>query len=159
MKRFKIQEYYEEFPFLLNIIGNDNPDDIDIKQADEKLLQTTPEYYFHNGSCGITEKSTKIHFILNNGDIIKNAVEQQGSSSSNYSDIESREWDGETILESIDRHDVAKTLKFIVVEDYFLNNWTGSEVEESYTIGVYEIPSHVKVRVYNKKTGKYLVES
>ena len=138
MNRFKYQAYVQEFPFLQDIIGDEIPDSVRVKRADENLLKVVPKYYYHNGSMGITEMDEKVHFILNDGTFIKDAVKQSGHTSSNYAHSQTKEWEGETVLEGIDRHGVAGTIAFIVVEKYYLDDWSGQEYTKEYTFTVYK---------------------
>ncbi len=140
MNRFKLLAYKQEFPFLEEIIGDSNPDSVRIKRADENLLRVTPRYYYHNGSMGETEDNEKIHFVLKDGTLIKNAVEQSGHTSSNYAHSQTKEWKGQTVLEAIDQHGVADKLEYIVVEQYYLDDWEGSDYEKEYSCIVYKTP-------------------
>ncbi len=142
MNRFKLNAYIQEFPFLRNIIGDSIPDSVRIKRADENLLKVVPQYSYHDGSMGITKMDERVHFILNDGTIIENAVEQKGHTSSNYAHSQERSWDSETVLEAIDRHGVAESLAFIVVEKYYLDDWSGQEYTKEYTLTIYKTPKN-----------------
>lgn len=142
MNRFKLQAYQKEFPFLQDIIGDEIPDSVRIKRADENLLKVVPQYYYHNGSLGVTEMDEKVHFVLADGSIIHDAVKQAGHTSSNYAHTQTKEWEGETVLEAIDRHDVAKSLAFIIVEYYYIDDWSGGEYKREYTLTIYKTPKN-----------------
>lgn len=142
MNRFKYQAYVQEFPFLQDLVGDDIPDSVRIKRADENLLKVIPEYYCYDGSMGITEMDEKVHFILNDGTFIKDAVKQKGHTSSNYAHTQEQFWEGETVLEAIDRHGVADKLQYIVIEKYYLDNWSGGEYIKKYTYTVYKTPKN-----------------
>jgi hypothetical protein len=142
MNRFKLQAYQKEFPFLQDLIGDEIPDSVRIKRADENLLKVVPQYSYHDGSMGITKMDERVHFILNDGTIIKNAVEQKGHTSSNYAHTQDQYWKGEAVLEAIDRHGVAESLVFIVVEKYYLDDWSGQEYTKEYTFTVYKTPKN-----------------
>jgi hypothetical protein len=142
MNRFKYQAYLQEFPFLQDLIGDEIPDSVRVKRADENLLKVVPEYYCHDGSLGITELDEKVHFILSDGSIILDAVKQSGRSSSNYAHSQTGEWEGETVLEAINRHGVAESLAFIVVEKYHLDDWSGQEYTKEHTFTVYKTPKN-----------------
>ena len=140
MNRFKLQAYMKEFPFLERIIGDAIPDSVRIKRADENLLRFTPRYSRHDGSMGVTKLSEDVHFILQDGSILYDAVRQSGHTSSNYAHSQSRSWEGETVLEAIDRHGVADKLQYIVIEYYYLDDWVGDEYVEEYTATIYKPP-------------------
>jgi hypothetical protein len=140
MNRFKLQTYKQEFPFLEGIIGDTNPDSVRVKRADENLMRVTPQYYYHDGSLGVTEDEEKIHFILSDGSILYDAVNQSGHTSSNYAHTQTKEWQGETVLEAIDRHGVADKLQYIVVEYYYLDDWSGCEYKKEYSFTIYKTP-------------------
>ncbi len=140
MNRFKYQAYVKEFPFLQDIIGDEIPDSVRVKRADENLLKVTPRYRCHDGSLGITEADEKVHFVLADGSIIHDAVKQSGHTSSNYAHTQTKEWEGETVLEAIDRHGVAESLAFIVVEYYYLDDWSGQEYTKEYSFTIYKTP-------------------
>ena len=142
MNRFKLQAYKQEFPFLEEIIGDTNPDSVRIKRVDENLLKIIPQYYYHDGSMGISETDEKVHFVLADGTIIKNAVEQAGHTSSNYAHSQTKEWEGQTVLEAIDQHGVADKLQYIVVEYYDLDDWSGGEYKREYTLTIYKAPKN-----------------
>lgn len=140
MNRFKLEAYMKEFPFLRNIIGDAIPDSVRIKRADENLLRFVPRYSRHDGSMGQTVADEKVHFILADGTIIEDAVRQSGDISSNYAHSQSRSWEGEAVLEAIDRHGVADKLQYIVIEYYYLDDWVGDEYVEEYSFTVYKTP-------------------
>jgi hypothetical protein len=142
MNRFKLQAYMKEFPFLQDLIGDEIPDSVRIKRADENLLKVVPLYHCHDGSMGITELSENVHFIFKDGTFIKNAVEQKGHTFSSYAHSQERSWDGETVLEAIDRHGVAESLAFIVVEKYYLDDWSGQECTKEYSFTIYKTPKN-----------------
>jgi hypothetical protein len=139
MNRFKYQAYVQEFPFLRGIIGDAIPDSVRVKRADDNLLKVVPEYYCHDGSMGATKIDEKVHFVLADGSILHDAVEQSEHISSNYN-AQTKEREGETVLEAIDRHGVAESLAFIIVEHYYLNDWEGSCYENEYTFTIYKTP-------------------
>jgi len=140
MNRFKLQAYCKEFPFLEDIIGDEIPDSIRVKRVDENLLRVTPQYYYHDGSLGVTEDEERVHFIIADGSILYDAVNQSGHTSSNYAHTQTKEWEGETVLEAIDRHGVAESLAFIVIEHYYLNDWEGCQYEKEHKFTVYKTP-------------------
>lgn len=142
MNRFKLYAYQKEFPFLQNLIGDEIPDSIRVKRADENLLKVVPHYYCHDGSLGITEMDERVHFVLIDGSIIHDAVEQSGHTSSNYAHTQTKEWEGETALEAIDRHGVAENLAFIVIEYYYLDDWSGGEYKKEYNFTIYKTPKN-----------------
>jgi hypothetical protein len=138
MNRFKLQAYCEEFPFLQDLIGGKIPDSICVKRSDDNLLKVVPEYYYHDGSMGETKIDEKVHFVLADGSILHDAVEQGGQTSSNYSYTQEQSWEGETVLEAIDRHGVAESLNCIVIEYYYLNDWSGQEYTKEYSFTIYK---------------------
>ena len=142
MNRFKLQAYCKEFPFLEDIIGDFIPDSIRVKRVDENLLRVTPQYYYHDGSLGVTEDEERVHFIIADGSILYDAVNQSGHTSSNYAHTQTKEWEGETVLEAIDRHGVADKLQYIVVEYYDLDDWSGGEYKREYTLTIYKTPKN-----------------
>mgnify|MGYP000197216872 CR=1 FL=1 len=143
MNRFKLQAYCKEFPFLQDLIGDEIPDSVRVKRADENLLKVVPRYSCHDGSMGITELSEKVHFILDDGTFIKDAVNQSGHTSSNYAHSRTKEWEGEAVLEAIYRHGVADKLQYIVVEQYYLDDWEGDEYEREYAFTIYKTPKGI----------------
>jgi hypothetical protein len=138
MNRFKYQAYVQEFPFLHDLIGGEIPDSVRVKRADENLLKVVPEYYYRDGSLGVTERSENVHFVFTDGSILHDAVKQSGHTSSNYAHTQTREWRGETVLEAIDRHGVAESLAFIVVERNYLNDWEGGHYEKEHEFTIYK---------------------
>lgn len=142
MNRFKYQAYVQEFPFLGEIIGDDIPDSIRIKRADENLLKFIPTNSLHVGSLGRTEMNERIHFILSDGRVLYNAVVRSEEYSSNYSGDTHYHEGGETVLESIDRHGLTENLAFIVVEHYYLDDWSGQEYTEEHNVTVYKTPKN-----------------
>ena len=140
MNRFKLHAYCKEFPFLQDLIEDEIPDTVRVKRADENLMKVAPQYYYHDGSLGVTEMDERIHFVLADGSIIHDAVEQSGHTFSSYAHSQKCFWDGETVLEAIDRHGVAENLAFIVVEKYYLDDWSGGEYKREYTLTIYKTP-------------------
>jgi hypothetical protein len=142
MNRFKLQAYCNEFPFLQDLIGDEIPDSVRIKRADENLLKVVPLYHCHDGSMGITKLEEKIHLVLTDGTFIQNTVEQKGHTFSSYAHSQECFWDGETVLEAIDRHGVAESLAFIVVEKYYLDDWSGGEYKREHSLTLYKTPKN-----------------
>jgi len=142
MNRFKLQAYKQEFPFLGEIIGDEIPDSVRVKRADENLLKIIPTYSLHVGSLGKTKNMDRVHFILQDGTIIEDAVLHREDFSSNYAGDSPYSMDGETVLEAIDRHGVADKIQFIVVESYYLDDWEGHEYTEDYNFTVYKTPKN-----------------
>lgn len=140
MNRFKYQAYVQEFPFLQDIIGDEIPDSVRVKRADENLLKVIPKYYYHNGSMGVSKLSVEVHFVLQDGSILHDAVKQSGHTSSNYAHSQTKEWEGETVLEAIDRHGVADQLQYIVQDVFDLDDWEGQEYHRSWEIFIYKPP-------------------
>jgi hypothetical protein len=140
MNRFKYQAYVQEFPFLQDIIGDEIPDSVRVKRADENLLKVIPKYYYHNGSMGVSKLSAKVHFVLQDGSILHDAVKQSGHTSSNYAHSQTKEWEGETVLEAIDRHGVADQLQYIVQDVFDLDDWEGQEYHCSWEMVIYKTP-------------------
>lgn len=143
MNRFKHQAYLQEFPFLQDLIGDEIPDSVRVKRADENLLRVTPQYYYHNGSMGRSEMDERVHFILQDGSILHDAVRQCGHTSANYAHTQTKEWEGETVLEAIDRHGVAESLQYIVQGVFDLDDWEGQEYHRSWEIVIYKTPKEV----------------
>jgi len=146
MNRFKLQAYLQEFPFLQDIIGDEIPDSIRIKRADENLMKFVPCYSRHDGSMGRTKHETRVHFVLYDGSIdgsiILDAVRHEECFSSSYAGYSPYSIDGETVLEAIDRHGIAEKLQFTIVEEYFLDDWSGQEYVEEYTVTLYKTPKN-----------------
>jgi hypothetical protein len=140
MNSFKYQAYLQEFPFLQDLIGDEIPDSVRVKRADENLLKFIPTNSLHVGSLGRTEVNEKIHLILSNGKVLYNTVVRREEYNSNYSGDTHYFEGGETVLEAIDRHGVAESLAFIVVEYYYLDDWEGKEYTKEYTFTVYKTP-------------------
>ena len=141
MNRFKLQAYLQEFPFLQDIIGDEIPDSIRIKRADENLMKFVPCYSRHDGSMGRTKSYARVHFVLKDG-IILDAVRHEECFSSNYAGYPPYSIDGETVLEAIDRHGIAEKLQFTIVEEYFLDDWSGQEYVEEYSFIIYKTPKN-----------------
>ncbi len=139
MNKFKLEAYMKEFPFLQDLIGNEIPDSVRIKRADENLLRFVPRYHFHDGSMGQTEVDEIVHFVLADGTVIAEAVRQSGHTSSNYAHSQTIEWEGETVLEAIDRHGVADQLQYIVQDIFDLDDWEG-QYHRSREIIIYKTP-------------------
>lgn len=140
MNRFKLQAYQKEFPFLQNLIGNEIPDSVRIKRTDGNLLKVVPRYYYHDGSMGLSEMDERIHFVLTDGSILYNAVSQSGHTSSNYAHTQTKEWEGETVLESVDRYGISDKLQFIIVEIITLDDWSGQEYIKEHSFCIYKTP-------------------
>lgn len=146
MNRFKYQAYVQEFPFLQDIIGDEIPDSVRVKRADENLLKVIPKYYYHNGSMGVSKLSEEVHFVLQDGSILHDAVKRSGHTSSNYAHSQTKEWEGETVLEAIDRHGVADQLQYIVQDVFDLDDWEGQEYHRSWEIFIYKPPKGTSFR-------------
>jgi hypothetical protein len=151
VNRFKLQAYCKEFPFLGEIIGNEIPDSIRIKRADENLLKVIPCYSRHDGSMGKTKNMERVHFVIQDGTIIEDAVLHREEFSSIYAGYSPYSIDGETVLEAIDRHGVSENLAFIVIEKYYLDDWEDHEYTEEYSFSIYKPPKNTTFGAEIKK--------
>lgn len=136
MNRFKLEAFKQEFPFLNEILEGE-PTDIKIKRADENLLKATPEEYYWDGSKGYTRSKESVHFVLEDGTILKDIVEPSYESGSNYAHSQTRRHEGETILEAIYRLQrgnnlVPDAIRYIVWIKDHVSDWDGSEYEDYY---------------------------
>lgn len=117
MNRFKFQAMVREFPFLADLAGEDyaNCKRISIKRADKELMSKIPHYSGATGSLVSIHDSEQVHFGLMDGTLIRDAVKGSGDVIHNEAYTDDEYWEGETVLEAIDRHDVAQRLKYIVI--------------------------------------------
>jgi len=132
MNRFKFEAFLQEFPFLKEIIGKKDANQIDrisVSRFDKDLLEKTPHYEGATGSLVGINEGQEIYFVLTNGGIIMNAVRNEGSCIHNEAYQDNESWDGETVLEAIDRHNVGDRLAYIVWENY------GYEIRDHYSEG------------------------
>jgi hypothetical protein len=65
---------------------------------------------------------------------------REGHTSSNYAHSQDRSWEGETVLEAIDRHGVADQLQYIVQDVFDLDDWEGQEYHRSWEMVIYKTP-------------------
>ena len=132
LDRFKQKALVKEFPFLNEFFEENDYEFLDIKKVDENFLKSTPREYHWDGSLvGISEGS-KIHFIIRKDHqmsprpvycVIKDQVEPEYTSGSNYAHTDTWTRDGETIIAAIDREteenaEFLNELEFIVEERF-----------------------------------------
>lgn len=135
MNRFKLQAYVSEFPFLSEIneeIRDGKHRDVEfirIAKVDTNLLNKTPEYEGATGSMVDISTGEHIHFVLSTGEVLRNAVKTSGQVTHNEAHSDDEWWDGESVLEAIDRQGIADKLSYIVVEAY------GYDIRDHYSEG------------------------
>jgi hypothetical protein len=94
------------------------PEEVLIKRIDQDLLKSVPSQYYWDGSVVSIGRGQRVHFILSDDSIIRNAVKPDYESGSNYAHSDTIYGSGETILHAIDKHGVAETLRYIVIEEF-----------------------------------------
>jgi len=123
MNRFKFEGFKLEFPCLQPLLVDRNErarearhcDEIRIKHLDREFLNSSPTWNSWDGSLvGISKKET-ISFQLSDGSLIVDGVYQVGEHRSNYAHTSTAHESGETVLEAIDRHDIASKICMIIV--------------------------------------------
>jgi len=147
MRKFKLEAFEKEFPFLRELLEEKSPQEINsikIKRADENLLARIPQEYYWDGSCGVTSQWDCVSFVLEDGKILRNAVLCEGEKGSNYAHSQTSSWEGETVLEALSRLNDPNDVKYIIWEDRDLHNWQGSEVVDYYEIIICKPPKGVK---------------
>ncbi len=109
MDRFKFKSFLTEFPFLKNLglrrIEEVDLEDFEIKvhRLDESWLTTPPKGTWHVGSCVDICNDHQIFAVLNDQTVIDLEVENRGNSGSNYAHEDDYYYEGETVLEALDR--------------------------------------------------------
>jgi Fe-S-cluster formation regulator IscX/YfhJ len=132
MNWFKFQALCREFPFLAEIVTNEEEvteAEVRIARIDGNLLTFTPRYRGATGDrVGICDEQN-IHFILKDGTFVRYAVLQDIEITHNeaYQDDESR--CGETVLDAIERLGLEDNLALIVSEA------KGYVIRDHYSVG------------------------
>lgn len=119
-------------------------DFIRVRRADENLLTFCPSEYYWDGSLVEQERWQKVHFVLQDGTIIFDAVLKDGHSGSNYSGVEEKRWEGESILEALSKLDDPDSVAYIAIENYDYSWSRGDEERREYHIEIYKPPKGVK---------------
>lgn len=116
MNRFKYQAFMDEFPGVERLAWGNvlDCDSIKVKRMDEALMDHVPHYDGATGSLVGIEDKEVISFVLHDGSLIEDAVSRSGYVVHNEAHRDNEEWEGETVLEAIDRHQVADRLLLIV---------------------------------------------
>jgi hypothetical protein len=136
----KFNAFMKEFPFLIECTkwndtqGNSlDCDSIKIANITSDLLAHSPRYKGATGSLVGIDNGERFDFVLSDGQIIKNAVASGGSVIHNEAHTDNEYYDGETVLEGIDKHQVAKCLAFIVKISY------GYNIRDHHSLNNYSI--------------------
>ena len=130
MNRFKFEAFKQEFPALQSLLLNRNQqprearhcDSIQVKRLDRNCLYSTPIYNSWDGSMVSISKKETVSFVLADGSLIQDAVYQAGQNN-----------EGETILEAIQRHEIANKISLVIVVS------TGFVVREHYSEPNYSV--------------------
>ena len=134
MRQFQI-DYYKK---LFSFIPNDFKGNIDIQKIDEGFLRNHYQDYYWDGSLGSSKEEYSVDFVLDNGEIIKNAVKVGEHSGSNYAYSQEVYIKGETIAEAIDRLGIASQIRYIVVYFSGYNDWSGQELRKWNDLTIYK---------------------
>lgn len=170
LNRFTRLSIRKEFPFLVEIVSNDGTfalldkaETLSIKRMDEDFLRTTPSTYRWTGSMVNCDSGSRLDFVLADGSVITGAVNQAGTSGSNYAYSETSEWEGESVAEAIDRHGVAETLRYVV--EYQWGIRTVEHYSEGFAVVLWKpskedgLPSRVIARMKGEAQEKLAVEA
>lgn len=94
-----------------------SPENVTIKKVDETFLNSVPQHHGWSGSLVDIDQGTEIIFVLNDGTIIRNAVNQDIESGSNYAYTDTYKRNGETVLAAIERLGIVD-LTHIIEREY-----------------------------------------
>jgi len=115
MDRFRYNAFLREFPFLADLIGDLRPPDcesITVKRMDEEVLHKTPRHNIAIGSCVDIHDIEKVYVITPDG-VHKVQAEKYGHS--NYAHEGPWHYNGESILDAIDRLGVENSVTHVAV--------------------------------------------
>jgi hypothetical protein len=156
MNRFKVKSFLKEFPFINELLPEDfdpfNLNSITIKRVDENLLLKFPTKGDWDGCMGSSDEYENVSFVLEGGTIVKDCVAQKGQSGSNYAHSTTYYYDGESILDAIDRVENPDEIQYIVIFKHDYSNWEGSPYRNDNYIIIYKVPR-------DKKFSEYLTEA
>lgn len=136
MNRFKFNRYLQEFPFVSGVstraLNALDCDSFAVKRITKELLDKTPKYDGATGSLVGIDDGEEIFFVVNG--TLAGPVQTDGSVIHNEAHSDNENWDGETVLEAIDRLKIAPdTITHIVSFEY------GYEVLDHYSQGNYRL--------------------
>lgn len=156
MNRFKTKAFLNEFPFISEFLPEGveifTLDSIKIQRVDENLLIKKPSTNDWDGSMGSSNDYENVSFILYDGTILKNCVSQEGKSGSNYAHSSTTDYDGETILEAIDREvDKPDEIRYVIIFSHDYSNWEGSDYRNKNRITIYKVPKDKKFSDFIKE--------
>ena len=145
MNRMKFNAYLKEFPFLEqcntrweDLAGDPiNCDAIKVARISQELLDYTPRYDGATGALVSIDNGERFDFILRDGRVIRDAVRASGDVVHNEAHTDDESYDGETLLEAIDRKGVIGTLKYVVKMSYGYNI-RDHHSQGNYTMTVYK---------------------
>ena len=135
----------ESFKKIFNFIHNDFKGDVNVEKIDEGFLRNHYEDYYWDGSLGSSKEEYVVDFILENGEVLENAVKIGEHSGSNYAHSQEIYCKGETIAEAIDRLGIASQLKYVAVYSKGYHNWSGSPLENINNLTIYKAGKDEKI--------------
>ncbi|MFL1672504.1 hypothetical protein [Paenibacillus dendritiformis] len=145
MNRFRYEALVEEFPFLTGISFFEDVNDaiyhcehIVIKRLDDVVLNMKPRHESASGSMVSIDDEQRVHFILDDGQIIIDAVHKEWE---HRTDNDWFEKPGETILEAIHRIGVANQVKHIVIA-HIGYDIVQHRSTEKWNVTVYKLPKY-----------------
>ena len=145
MNRMKFNACLKEFPFLKELVDQQrdpiNCDGIKVARISQDLISQTPHYEGATGSLVGIDNGERFDFVLRNGQIIKDAVRASGDVVHNEAHTENENYDGETILEAIDRAGVVDTLEYIIKMEY------GYNIRDHHSQGNYRMTVYKEAKV------------
>ena len=134
MKNFRLESFKKIFSFIPDNFGGN----IDVQKIDEGFLTVHYEDYYWDGSLGSSREEYVVDFILENGEVLLNAVKIGEHSGSNYAHSQEIYRKGETIAEAIDRLNVADKIKYIAVYSTGSRDWSGQEFRNWNDLTIYK---------------------
>lgn len=167
MNKFKLEAFFQEFPFIKEVIGEKNHTKIDfirVARIDENFLNSIPGEYYWDGSAGETSNWERIAFVMKDGTVHQDCVKTKGVAGSNYAHEGTREWEGETVLEAISSLENPDDVQYIVWEERILSDWQGQDSTRTYGITIYKAPknkslSEILERARKKAMAEVMAES
>lgn len=148
MDRFELSEIKKRIPIIAHLLGDNDCDKILISEVDETLLSYTPTYSGATGSLVGMDVSEVVHFVLDQEvePFLLDAVKDKGDVHHNEAHCDDEYWEGESIAEAIDRHNVTDIIQCIVVER------RGYRIRNHHSVGGHSI------KIYLPKSGKQISE-
>lgn len=139
LTRFKKKALVKERTFLEDLM-DEVTKEVSFARMSKEMMRENPSTYYWYGSLGSVSKNTLFHLVIHDGSVMKNAIDSDFESGSNYAGSRHTSGKGESLAEGLDRLDLTCQIEFVVRDEYYDNSFPTGWTGKRRSLTVYKLP-------------------